>query len=135
MVCLRAFLLRPAPFRRTLQETRPRLRWKLLIAASLLASLVGMVACVLVVRLLSARGGGVLPMWAALVALAVPVGCVVYASIFVYRHTSRRRTLQAAATALLASILTLAALLLGSLLTNVRAPELLQPSPTNARRH
>jgi hypothetical protein len=110
------------------------LRWKLLIAASLLAFVVGTGACVFMVRLLAARGGGVLPAWAALVALALPVACVVYASIFVYRHTARRRTLQAAATALLASMLTLAALLLGSLLTNVRAPELLQPSPTNARR-
>lgn len=110
------------------------MRWKLLIAASLLASLAGTGACALLVRLLGS-GGGALPVWAALVALALPVACVVYASIFVYRHTARRRTLQAAATALLASALTLAALLLGSLLTNVRAPELIQPSPTNARRY
>lgn len=124
---------RLALFRRTLQETRPRLRWKLLIVASLLAFIVGTGACVTAVRLLATRGGG-LPTWAAALALLAPVACVVYASIFVYRHTARRRTLQAAATALLASTLTLAALLLGSLLTNVRAPELLQPSPTNARR-
>ncbi|HKG12193.1 MAG TPA: hypothetical protein VKB12_02600 [Pyrinomonadaceae bacterium] len=110
------------------------MRWKLLIAASLLAFAVGTGACVFVVRLLAAGGGGALSAWAALVALALPVACVVYASIFVYRHTARRRALQAAATALLASMLTLAALLLGSLLTNVRAPELLQPAPTNARR-
>ena len=110
------------------------MRWKLLIAASLLASVAGAGACALLVRLLAARGGGALPVWAAVVALVVPVACVVYASIFVYRHTARRRTLQAAATALLASTLTLAALILCSLLTNVRAPEMLQPSPTNARR-
>lgn len=110
------------------------MRWKLLIVASLLAFVVGTGACMLLVRLLAARGGGALPAWAAAAALAAPVACIVYASIFVYRHTARRRTLQAAATALLASALTLAALLLGSLLTNVRAPELLQPSPTNARR-
>ena len=110
------------------------MRWKLLIAASLLASVVGAGACALIVRILTARGRGALPAWAAVVALAVPVGCVVYASIFVYRHTARRRTLQAAATALLASTLTLAALLLGSLLTQGRAPELPQPSPASARR-
>lgn len=111
------------------------MRWKLLIVASLLAFVAGTGACALVVRIVAARGGGGgLPAWAAVVALAVPVACVVYASIFVYRHTARRRTLQAAATALLASVLTLAALLLGSLLTQGRAPELLQPSPTNARR-
>ena len=33
------------------------------------------------------------------VALLAPVACVIYASVFVYRHTARRRTLQAAATA------------------------------------
>ncbi len=67
-------------------------------------------------------------------ALVAPIACVVYASVFVYRHTARRRTLQAAATALLASMLTLAALLLGSILASRRAPEVLQPSPPNARR-
>lgn len=109
------------------------MRWKLLIVASLLAFVVGTGACVTAVRLL-ASSGGMLPAWAAVVALVLPVACVVYASIFVYRHTARRRALQAAATALLASTLTLAALLLGSLLTQGRAPEFLQPSPTNARR-
>lgn len=109
------------------------MRWKLLIAASLLAFVVGTGACAFVVRIFAARGGA-LPVWAAVLAFALPVACVVYAGIFVYRHTARRRTLQAAATVLLASALTLAALLLGSLLTGVRAPEFPQPSPTNARR-
>jgi hypothetical protein len=110
------------------------LRWKLLIVAPVLAALVGAGACATAARLLSTHGGGALSVWAAVSALVAPLACVVYASIFVYRHTARRRMLQAAATALLASTLTLAALLLGSLLTNVRAPELIQPSPTNARR-
>lgn len=110
------------------------MRWKLLIVASLLASVVGTGACALLLRLLAARGAGALPAWAAVVAFLVPVACVVYASIFVYRHTARRRTLQAAATAMLASVLTLAALLLGSLVTQGRAPELLQPAPNSARR-
>ncbi|HYY98455.1 MAG TPA: hypothetical protein VE642_07690, partial [Pyrinomonadaceae bacterium] len=78
--------------------------------------------------------GGALRPWAAALALAAPVACVVFASVFVYRHTARRRTLQAAATALLASLLTLTALLLGSLLAGRRSHELLQPSPPNARR-
>jgi hypothetical protein len=110
------------------------LRWKLLIIAPLLAALVGAGACAAAARLLSNSGGGALPLWAAVLALVAPIACVVYASVFVYRHTARRRTLQAAATALLASMLTLAALLLGSLLAAKRAPEVLQPSPPNARR-
>jgi hypothetical protein len=110
------------------------LRWKLLIIAPLLAALVGAGACAAAAQLLSSSSGGALPLWAAGVALVAPIACVVYASIFVYRHTARRRTLQAAATALLASMITLAALLLGSLLASRRAPEVLQPSPPNARR-
>jgi hypothetical protein len=110
------------------------LRWKLLIVASSLAFVVGTGACVAAVRLLAARGGGALTPWAAALVLLAPLASVTYASIFVYRHTARRRALQAAATALLASMLTLAALLVGSLLTNSRAPEFLQPSPPNARR-
>ena len=110
------------------------MRWKLLIVASLLAFVVGTGVCVAIVRFLTARGGGALSAWAAVAALLAPIACIIYASVFVYRHTARRRTLQAAATALLASLLTLAALLLGSLITRGRAPELLQPSPPNARR-
>jgi hypothetical protein len=110
------------------------LRWKLLIIVPLLAALVGAGACAVAARLLSNSDGGALPLWAAALALVAPIACVVYASVFVYRHTARRRTLQAAATALLALMLTLAALLLGSLLAGRRAPEVLQPSPPNARR-
>jgi hypothetical protein len=121
----------PHSLRRKLpvQETRPRLRWKLFIVASTLSFLVGTGACVAAVRLLGSPTA-----WGAMLALLAPVACVIYASVFVYRHTARRRTLQAAATALLASLLTLAALLLGSFLTNRRAPEIVRPSPTNARR-
>jgi hypothetical protein len=109
------------------------LRWKLFIVASLLAFVVGAGACVAIVRLL-AKPGGDLTAWAAALALLAPVAAVTYASVFVYRHTARRRTLQAAATALLATTLILASLLLGLFLANRRAPEILQPSPPNARR-
>ena len=109
------------------------MRWKLLIIAPLLAALVGAGSCAAALRLFS-NSGGALPTWAAVAALVAPVACVVFATVFVYRHTARRRTLQAAATALLASLLTLTALLLGSLLARGRAPELLPLSPFNARR-
>jgi hypothetical protein len=109
------------------------LRWKLLIIAPLLAALVGSGSCAAAVRLFS-NSGGAMPTWAAVLALVAPVACVVVATVFVYRHTARRRALQAAATALLASLLTLTALLLGSLLARGRAPELLPLSPFNARR-
>jgi len=112
------------------------LRWKLLIVAAALAALVGAGAAAAAARLLSAGAGGALtlPAWAAALALLAPLAAVTYAGVFVYRHTPRRRALQAALTALLASILTLTALVAGALLARGRAPGLLpQPSP-DARR-
>lgn len=108
------------------------MRWKLLAVASLLAALVGAGACFAVTRFLlvpspvNAQTG-----WLAAAALIVPVAAVTYASVFVYRHTARRRALQATATALLAALLTLTALLVGSLLARRPTPELL-PAPSPA---
>jgi hypothetical protein len=90
------------------------LRWKLLIAASLLAAAAGAGACYAADYFLLAPGGvGGAAGWPGALTLLAPLGSVTYAAVFVYRHTARRRALQAAATALLASLLTLAALTLG----------------------
>jgi hypothetical protein len=105
------------------------LRWKLLIVAPLVAAAVGAGVCAAAVRLLPPSAA-----WAVLASLAAPLASVIFASVFVYRHTARRRVLQAAATALVASLLTLAALVLAPLLTNGRAPELLPASQPDARR-
>ncbi|HEX8116857.1 MAG TPA: hypothetical protein VF521_06265, partial [Pyrinomonadaceae bacterium] len=67
---------------------------------------------------------------AAALSLLLPLAAIVYAAVFVYRHTARRRQVQAAATALLASILTLAALALVPALTGSPGPELLPPTPS-----
>jgi hypothetical protein len=105
------------------------LRWKLLILASLVAATAGAGACFAAAHFLLAWPSGLAQAgWLAAATLIVPVVATVYASVFVYRHTARRRALQAAATALLAALLTLTALLLGSLLTRARTPELL-PAP------
>jgi hypothetical protein len=107
------------------------LRWKLLIAASLLAAAVGSGALYAArYFLLAPWGGRAAPLWAAALCLLAPLGAIIYAAVFVYRHTPRRRQLQAAATALLASIITLAALSLVPLLTGRPAPELLPSPPT-----
>ncbi len=106
------------------------MRWKLLIAASLLAAAAGAGALYTAwYFLLAPSGGREAPLWAAALSLLAPLGAVTFAAVFVYRHTARRRGLQAAATALLASLLTLAALTLGPVLLGRPAPELL-PSPT-----
>ena len=105
------------------------MRWKLLIAASLLAAAVGAGAFYAAWHfLLAPWGGREAPLWAAGLSLPAPLGAITFAAVFVYRHTARRRHLQGAVTALLASILTLAALTLVPILTGRPAPELL-PSP------
>jgi len=105
-------------------------RWKLLIAASLVAALVGAGAFVLAGRLLLGQSPDVAAPGAAWFALALPLAAVAAASVFVYRRTARRRTLQALATALLASLLTLTGLVAGSILLARRAVNPAPPEST-----
>src|SRR4026208_81666 len=94
------------------------MRLKLVIIASLLAAVVGagasiaLVLGVLTVRSLSSPG------LLAISTLLRPIATIVFASIFVYRHTARRRKLQAFLTAVLATLLTLSIFMLTSVLTS-----------------
>ncbi|HXC69367.1 MAG TPA: hypothetical protein VN644_05300 [Pyrinomonadaceae bacterium] len=106
------------------------MRLRLVIAASLLAAIAGAGSCIALVlgvfsvKTLSSPG--------LLVAstLLLPVLAIIFASIFVYRHTARRRRLQAVLTALLATLLTLAFFVCASILSarwnRVEPP---QPAP------
>jgi hypothetical protein len=110
------------------------MRWKLLIAASLLATIVGAGSVLALVHFVLAPAGRVAdPGWVAAATLLLPLAAITFATIFVYRHTARRRTLQAAATALLAIILTLAALLTipPFLVPRPVPPSELQPIPNS----
>lgn len=84
------------------------MRLKLVIAASALAALAGAGSCIAIVQLVFASlkpvakpgllvGGTFL----------LPAVAITMASIFVYRHTARRRKLQAFLTALIATTLSL----------------------------
>jgi dihydrodipicolinate synthase/N-acetylneuraminate lyase len=106
------------------------LRWKLLIAASLLAAAAGAGVCYAAARFLLPTLGAGARGWAAVLSLLAPLAATTFAAVFVYRHTARRRALQAAATALLASLLTLTALTLGSILSGRSEPELSPAPPT-----
>ncbi|MEJ7618415.1 MAG: hypothetical protein WKF30_15945 [Pyrinomonadaceae bacterium] len=55
-------------------------------------------------------------------AILIPIIATTVASIFVYRHTPRRRKLQAASTALLTCFLTLTVVISAALMTGRRAP-------------
>lgn len=106
------------------------MRWKLLIAASLLAAAASAGVCFAVAHYLLAPATRLSPpVWIAGLTLVVPLGAITYASIFVYRHTARRRAIQAAATALLSILFTLTALTLGSILAGSHAPELFPVPP------
>lgn len=99
-----------------------RMRLKLVLAASVLAALVGAGSCtalvlgVFSVKALSSPG--------LLVAstLLLPIATIVFAAIFVYRHTARRRKLQAALTTIIATVLTLCLFVLASILSARRVP-------------
>ena len=98
------------PLRPTLtSEARTSLRWKLLVITSLVASVAGAGLCEAFAYLLSAstvseRTFNLLN----LATLVPPIASITYATIFVYRHTARRRKLQAVLTALFSLLLTTA---------------------------
>jgi len=110
------------------KESARRLRLKLLIVVSLLAAAVGAGICLSVRFFLlehsTGQGGGLL----AVATFFAPLAATIYAAFFLYRHTARRRSLQAVSAALLTLILTLAALLLGSILARRPVRELV-PAP------
>ena len=57
----------------------------------------------------------------------LPAGATLLATIFVYRHTARRRKLQAALTAIISLILTIAFFITGSIVTSRTSPVVPQP--------
>jgi purine-cytosine permease-like protein len=98
------------------------MRWKLLLLASLLATLVGAGATLGIVFGLLGSTRRLVPDLAVIGTLLIPLAAIAAASIFVYRHTARRRRLQAMATALLATILTLTIFIMSSMIFSKPAP-------------
>ena len=93
------------------------MRLKLVFAASALAALVGAGSCIALVlgvfsvKALSSPGLLILS------TLLLPVATIVVAAVFVYRHTARRRKLQAFLTTLIATLLTLLLFVVASILS------------------
>lgn len=93
------------------------MRLKLVFAASVLAAFVGAGSCIaLVLGVFSVK---VLSNAGLLVAttLLLPIATITFSAIFVYRHTARRRKLQAFLTAIIATLLTLTLFILASILS------------------
>jgi hypothetical protein len=101
------------------------MRLKLVLAASALAALVGAGSCIaLVLGVFSVKAWSN-PGLLATSTLLLPIATTVFAAIFVYRHTARRRKLQAFLTTLIATLLTLTLLILASILSSRgRQPDL-----------
>ena len=93
------------------------MRLKLVIAASLLAAIVGAGSCIALVLGVFAKNGLSNPGLLVISTLLLPIVTITFASIFVYRHTARRRRLQAILTALLAILITLALFIAASIFT------------------
>lgn len=108
------------------------MRWKLLVLATLLATIVGAGAALGLVYGLTSSIENLPRSSYALGALLIPIAAITFASIFVYRHTARRRRLQAMLTALISIALTLTTLLLASLLYTKSAPSP-TPAPSTPR--
>jgi hypothetical protein len=96
------------------------MRLKLVIAASSLAALAGAGSCIAIVQLVFASLKPVAkPGLLVAATFLIPAAAIAMASIFVYRHTARRRKLQAFLTALISILLSLL-LFVGAYLLNAR---------------
>lgn len=109
------------------------MRWRLLLIVSLLATIVGAGSTLGLVYFLTRPPEQLArPTLLTLGTLLIPVLVAIFAGIFVYRHTARRRRLQAMLTVLFISLLTLAILSLSSVLYTKPAPA---PTPAPAPRN
>lgn len=104
------------------------MRLKLVLAASLLAAIVGAGSCIALVLGVFAVKAWSSPGLLVTSTLLLPIASIIFASIFVYRHTARRRKLQAFLTATLSTVLTLA-LFVGASILNARRGLVDPPRP------
>ena len=105
------------------------MRWKLILIASFVAALASLgVLFFITSGSLDATNALASRNWLTLVLLPIPALLAFGASFFVYRHTARRRPLQAMTTALLTALLILTTMLVFSLFFRKPMPETLPPS-------
>jgi integral membrane sensor domain MASE1 len=100
------------------------LRWKLLVIASLLAAFAGAGLVVASIHVVFASVNFPRPgAYIIGASFLLPVALIVYAGIFVYRHTARRRKLQAVLTVLLSLLLFAASCYAIGVITNRLWPQ------------
>lgn len=109
------------------------MRWKLLFIVSAIASLVGAGAAISLILFLTGSPAAAQPSPVDIIALSpliIPVAIIIAASFFVYRHTAKRRKLQAMATALLSTILMLTVFFISMMFLRKRQEPAPAPQPT-----
>ena len=83
------------------------MRWKLLVLVSVVAALLAIIVwSALTIALFGSARVLAQSDWRLVASLFIPLAIAMYAGLFVYRHTARRRKTQAAITVLLALLLT-----------------------------
>jgi len=99
-------------------KKRSSMRLKLVLIASLIAAIGGAGSSIAIVLAVFASLKPVSrPGLLVSSTLLLPVAAITFASIFVYRHTARRRKLQALLAAMLATLLSLGLFLVASILS------------------
>ena len=93
------------------------MRLKLVLLVSLLAAIVGAGSCIALVLGVFSREAVANLGLLVLATFLLPLATIIFSAIFVYRHTARRRRLQAFLTLVLATLLTLAIFAVASILS------------------
>ena len=106
------------------------MRLKLVLMSSLIAALAGAGAATgIILSVFSSLKPITRPGMLVVSTYLLPIGAILLASIFVYRHTARRRKLQAILTATLSILLTILIFIIASIVTARRAPTQPEPPP------
>ena len=99
------------------------MRLKLVLISSLIAAVVGAGTTIAIILLVFASLRPITtPGLLVTSTYLLPMLATLLASIFVYRHTARRRKLQAVLTAIISLVLTISFFVLASIITARRAP-------------
>lgn len=134
VVSLAALFAVLLPFRLSATTVRPegynQMRLKLVLISALLAAVAGAGSAIAIIlsvfsSLKPIKAPGLLVVSTYL----LPTLATLLASIFIYRHTARRRRLQALLTAIIALLLTILFFVLASIITGHTLPGQPQPAP------
>ena len=109
-----------------------KLRLKLVLISALIAAVVGAGSAIaIILATFSSLKPITIPGLLVVSTYLLPALATLLASVFVYRHTARRRRLQAVLTAIIALVLTILFFVLASVITARRQPVPPPGSPSN----